>query len=68
MVNDPHCLNNLVGQPGSEAIRSELSRQLDRWMAAQGDRGVATEDLALTRQRKAQNNKNKDNSKDKKGN
>lgn len=65
VVNDPHCLNNLVGQPGSEAMRSELSRQLDRWMAAQGDRGVATEDLALTRQRKGQNNKNKENSKGK---
>ncbi|MCP3695885.1 MAG: sulfatase atsG, partial [Planctomycetaceae bacterium] len=37
VVNDPHCLNNLVGQAGSESIRSELSRQLDDWMAAQGD-------------------------------
>ncbi len=68
VVNDPHCLNNLVGQAGSESIRSELSRQLDDWMAAQGDRGVATEDLALTRQRKGQNNKNKNQNKNKKKN
>ena len=68
VVNDPHCLNNLVGQAGSESIRSELSRQLDDWMADQGDQGVATEDLALTRQKKGQNNKNKNQNKNKKKN
>ena len=62
---DPHCLNNLIGQVDVELIRSELSGELDRWMADQGDEGVATEDLALTRQRKAQNNKK--NNKDSKG-
>ena len=58
VVHDPHCLNNLIDKPGTESIRSELSRQLDAWMADQGDQGVPTEDLALTRQKKGQNKKN----------
>ena len=38
------------------AIKSELSAQLSEWMHAQGDNGIETESLALTRLAKSANN------------
>jgi uncharacterized sulfatase len=49
VTNDPHCLNNLIGKPGSERLTNELSRELDAWMESQGDRGAETEAIAHTR-------------------
>ena len=49
VVNDPHCLKNLADDPELAAIKSELSAQLSDWMESQGDKGVETESLALTR-------------------
>ena len=46
---DPHCLRNRIDDPGLQDIRRELSLQLDRWMADQGDQGAATEAMAHTR-------------------
>ena len=51
VVNDPHCLKNLINEPETQAIRSQLSNQLSVWMEQQGDQGVATENLAETRQK-----------------
>jgi uncharacterized sulfatase len=49
VVQDPHCLNNLIAEPQhSETIR-ELSQELDQWMQSQGDQGAETEALANTR-------------------
>jgi uncharacterized sulfatase len=49
VVDDPHCLNNLIGDAGLEPVRNELSAELDRWMKSQGDKGAATEEIAHTR-------------------
>jgi N-sulfoglucosamine sulfohydrolase len=49
---DPHCLNNLADRPGFGAIKADLSAQLDAWMVSQGDQGVDTEGLSLTRKAK----------------
>lgn len=49
VVNDPHCLNNMVDDPALADVKFELSAQLDDWMASQGDNGVGIESLALTR-------------------
>lgn len=51
VVNDPHCLNNLIDDPSLQALKSELSEELDSWMRAQGDKGRETEAIAHTRKR-----------------
>ncbi len=56
VVNDPHCLKNLADDPELGAIKSELSAQLSDWMESQGDNGIETESLALTRLAKSANN------------
>lgn len=52
VVNDPHCLHNLIDDRQLASVKAELSAQLDAWMADQGDRGHDTEAAAMTRQRK----------------
>lgn len=37
LVNDPHEINNLIGQEEFEAVRAELSSVLDEWLAVTGD-------------------------------
>jgi N-sulfoglucosamine sulfohydrolase len=39
-ANDPFEMTNLAGQAGSAAVLDRLSKELDRWMASQGDPGV----------------------------
>ncbi|QDU91187.1 Choline-sulfatase [Pirellulimonas nuda] len=43
IVADPYEWTNLADHPHLAATKAELSRQLDAWMDAQGDRGVETE-------------------------
>lgn len=49
VVNDPHCLHNLVDDPQLADLKAELSEQLDAWMKSQGDKGHETEANAHTR-------------------
>jgi N-sulfoglucosamine sulfohydrolase len=49
VVNDPFEMNNLADQPGFDDVKQNLRAELDRWMAACGDRGQATEMDALER-------------------
>ena len=49
VATDPYCLNNLIEQAPLNAIKQELSQQLDRWMQDQGDHGADTEAIAHTR-------------------
>lgn len=49
VVNDPHCLNNLIDDPSVQKLKLELSEELDQWMKSQGDRGADTEAMAHTR-------------------
>ena len=50
IVNDPHCLINLIDDPKLVELRKDLSGRLDAWMESQGDKGAATEALANSRQ------------------
>ncbi|GIW97543.1 MAG: sulfatase atsG [Pirellulaceae bacterium] len=59
VANDPHCLNNLIDRPDYASLVDELSTALDAWMEAQGDRGVATEAMAHTRQASYQKKKSR---------
>ena len=38
---DPHCFDNLAGNPEHAAIQAELTGVLDAWMAAENDPGAA---------------------------
>ncbi len=49
---DPLETNNLAALPELTATKKRLSDQMDAWMAQQGDKGLATELLAPTRQGK----------------
>lgn len=49
VVNDPHCMHNLIGAAELESLKLELSAELDQWMTSQGDLGAATEAMAHTR-------------------
>ena len=48
-VKDPFNRHNLIDDPGLATVLNELRGQLDAWMKSQGDKGQATEELALTR-------------------
>lgn len=50
VVNDPHCLNNLINDESLTALKSELSAQLDTWLTSQGDDPIETEAKANERQ------------------
>lgn len=63
VVNDPHCLRNLIDDPTYAPLHAELSSQLDGWMTSQGDRGQETEAMAHTRKAGYGKNKPKKNRK-----
>ena len=50
MRNDPWELNNLADDPKYAALKKELRKALDEWMAQQGDEGIETELQANSRQ------------------
>ena len=50
LQTDPYEFKNLADDPEFTAIKANLRTQLDGWMAQQGDKGLATELLAYTRQ------------------
>jgi uncharacterized sulfatase len=47
---DPYEMRNLADDPHFADIKDRLGRELDAWMAQQGDQGMATERVALSRQ------------------
>lgn len=49
---------NLAANPQLAAVKARLARELDAWMAQQGDRGLETELLAHTRQGEANAERN----------
>ena len=50
LQTDPLETNNLAANPELAAVKARLSEQMGVWMAQQGDKGIPTEKLALTRQ------------------
>lgn len=48
-VADPWNRDNLIGDESLAPIVADLRARLDDWMKSQGDKGQATEELALTR-------------------
>jgi uncharacterized sulfatase len=48
--SDPLETRNLAGDPSLAAVQTRLRTELDRWMQQQGDRGLATELAAPSRQ------------------
>lgn len=68
VVDDPHCLTNLIDDPDLQGIRADLSAKLDQWMKSQGDQGAETEAIAHTRQGKNRNKGKKAKSKGQKKN
>lgn len=52
LEQDPFETRNLATDPQFTAIKAKLSRELDLWMAQQGDRGMETELKAPSRQPK----------------
>ena len=52
LQTDPHELNNLAGVAGHATRIAALRTQLEAWMGAQGDAGLATESRAFERQQR----------------
>jgi N-sulfoglucosamine sulfohydrolase len=52
LQRDEHETNNLAADPAHAKIKARLQAELDRWMRQQGDRGLATELAAPSRQPK----------------
>ncbi len=50
LTADPYELKNLAGDPACREIKARLRKQLDAWMAQQGDKGNETERRAAERQ------------------
>jgi uncharacterized sulfatase len=50
LETDPFETTNLADQAEFAEVRKRLARQLDAWMTQQGDRGMRTEQEALSRQ------------------
>ncbi len=50
LSNDPFEMNNLANDASLSKVKAELGRQLDAWMKQQGDKGMATEMKAKSRQ------------------
>ena len=50
LETDEFEIKNRAGDPELAEIKAKLAKQLDGWMAQQGDKGMATEMLAPTRQ------------------
>jgi uncharacterized sulfatase len=53
LESDPFETNNLASDPAMAQIKTRLKHQLDAWMLQQNDKGLATENLANTRQGKS---------------
>ncbi len=47
---DPYELNNIADHPDYAKIKGRLIKELERWMQQQGDKGNATELMAIERQ------------------
>jgi uncharacterized sulfatase len=52
LETDPYEMKNLAADPKYAEIKPRLGRQLDAWMAQQGDKGMETELKATSRQGK----------------
>ncbi len=50
LETDPHETKNLADDPAYDLVKTRLRRQLDQWMAQQGDKGLETEVTAPSRQ------------------
>ena len=50
LEKDPYELTNLADKVALSEIKARLRKELERWMAQQGDKGNATELKALERQ------------------
>jgi N-sulfoglucosamine sulfohydrolase len=50
LKTDPLEMNNLAADPKFTAIKARLQKELDAWMAQQGDKGLETELQAKSRQ------------------
>ncbi|MCA9068579.1 MAG: sulfatase [Planctomycetaceae bacterium] len=57
LQTDPHEMKNLAEDPKFSETKSRLRKQLDVWMAQQGDKGMETELKAKTRQGPARQKK-----------
>jgi uncharacterized sulfatase len=58
LQNDPFETNNLATCAELAVVKTRLSKQMDAWMAQQGDKGVATEMVAKSRQGKGREDGN----------
>ena len=62
LETDSYERNNLADDPHYESVKTRLRSQLDQWMTQQGDKGLATELIAPSRQspgRQAKQNANR---------
>lgn len=59
LENDPYEMNNLAADSQLETIKTRLQKQLNQWIAQQGDKGMETEMLANTRQGKSDEDESK---------
>ena len=50
LQSDPYEMTNLAENPQFASIKAGLGRELDAWMAQQGDKGMETEVAATSRQ------------------
>lgn len=50
IVEDPHELNNLAGEPQYRPLMNSMRKKLEYWMKEQGDEGITTEMKAPERQ------------------
>lgn len=53
LESDPLEMKNLADDPEFANIKGRLQKELDAWVAQQGDKGMVTENLASTRQGKS---------------
>ena len=53
LATDPWEMNNLADDPKYKSIKQTLRKELQAWMARQGDKGIETEMQAKTRQGRA---------------
>lgn len=67
LQSDEFELTNLAADPRFAAIKARLQKELDAWMAQQGDKGLETENLAKTRQGAGRQEKGDAKKKGKKG-
>jgi len=58
LTQDPWEMNNVAAEAQYRRIKATLQKELDAWMAQQGDKGIETEKLAKTRQGRGNQQKN----------